>query len=98
MKSIRISNDVYLHIYTHNLKLDLLEVCDISDDIPISYNKIAKDFLDSFDDESCVQLWDDLAIECMKRIVEHWSKYAPIQLENKHYKKYKTMVEYETED
>ncbi|MFW6121179.1 MAG: hypothetical protein ACOC80_09820 [Petrotogales bacterium] len=47
----------------------------------IDYIKVARDFLDGFDDEWCVVFFDALKEECERKILEHWKEFAPKNME-----------------
>jgi hypothetical protein len=81
MKSIKISNSVYMHTYLHEIQITLEEACSRSDDSSKDwfedYSESAKLLIDGMEDHWCVALLEAIKKECETRIYEHWEEFAP---------------------
>lgn len=89
MKSIRLGNNTYVHIFLHEISVSLEEavISSETEGMP-DYNKMANDYIDALEDHHCVTFLEELHKVCARRIVEHWEEFAPKQLEEEHYKQY----------
>ena len=89
MKSIKISNNTYIHVFLHKIQVSLEEAVISSEtwDYP-DFDKMANDYIDALEDHDCVAFLEALHVVCAQRIVEHWEKFAPQRLEEEHYKQY----------
>ena len=89
MKSIKLGNDTYVHIFIHEISVSLEEAVISSEtwDIP-NYEEQAEQYIDALEDHYCIAFLEELHKVCARRIVEHWEEVAPQQLEEEHYKQY----------
>lgn len=89
MKSIRLSNNVYVDVLLHELRISLAENI-ISSEVlgPPDFKKQANKYIDALGDHYCVAFLEELHKVCAQRIVKHWEEVSPDQLKNKHYKQY----------
>lgn len=89
MKSIKLSNSIYLHVFLHKINKSLGEVILESEEFNIpNYDKLAEEFIDTLEDHWCVAFLESLHKVSARKIVEHWREFAPKKLEEKHNKKY----------
>lgn len=89
MKSIRLSNDVYVHVFLHELRISFAENVISSETCgPPNFKKEANKYIDALGDHYCVAFLEELHKVCAQRIVKHWEEISPDQLKNKHYKQY----------
>lgn len=81
MKSIRIGNCTYIHVYLHDVDMTLEEACSQSDDSSkspfIDFSESAKSLIDGMEDNWCVALLEAIKEECENRIHKHWERSAP---------------------
>jgi hypothetical protein len=80
MKSIRIANQTYMHVYLHDIKFTLEEAISQMEDssnFTLDFTESAKALIDSMEDHWCVSLLEALKKECETRIYQHWEEYAP---------------------
>jgi hypothetical protein len=89
MKSIKIANNTYVHIFLHKINVSLEEAVISSETggIP-DYEKMAEDYIDALEDHDCIAFLEELHKASARRIVEHWEEFAPKQLETKYFKQY----------
>jgi hypothetical protein len=89
MKSIKIANNTYVHIYLHKINVSLEEavISSETEGIP-DYEKMAEDYIDALEDNDCVAFLEELHKASARRIVQHWEEFAPKQLETEYFKKY----------
>jgi hypothetical protein len=89
MKSIKISNNIYVHVFLHKINKTLEEAVLESEEYNIlNYDKIAMEYIDALDENYCVALLEALHKISACKIVEHWEEVSPKQLDKKRYKKY----------
>lgn len=89
MKSIKLDNQTYVHVFVHEVPLSLEEAILISEELPENkYEQQAKDLIDALEGHECVAFLEALHKVSAQRIVKHWRKYAPERLEEAQYKKY----------
>jgi hypothetical protein len=80
MKSIKISNQTYMHVYLHEVNFSLEEAFSQADDtsvLPLYYEESAKLLIDSMEDHWCIALLEAIKKECENRIYEHWEEFSP---------------------
>jgi hypothetical protein len=89
MKSIKISNNTYVHVFLHHINVSLEEAVISSDtwELP-DFEKMAEDYIDALEDNDCVAFLEELHKASARRIVQHWEECAPHQLETDYYKPY----------
>ena len=89
MKSIKISNNTYVHVFLHHINVSLEEaiISSETEGLP-DFEKIAEDYIDALEDHDCVAFLEELHKASARRIVEHWEESAPHQLETDYYKPY----------
>lgn len=89
MKSIRLDNSTYVHVYIHRIPVTMEEAVISSEtgSFP-DYKQLANDYIDALDEHWCVAFLEELHKVCAQRIVQHWEEFAPEWLENEHYKQY----------
>ena len=89
MKSIRLDNSTYVHVYIHRILVTMEEAVISSEtgSFP-DYKQLANDYIDALDEHWCVAFLEELHKVCAQRIVQHWEEFAPEQLEQEHYKQY----------
>jgi hypothetical protein len=89
MKSIKISNNTYVHVFLHHINVSLEEaiIHSETEGMP-DFNKMANDYIDVLENHDCVAFLEELHKVCAQRIVQHWEEFAPHQLEQEHYKQY----------
>ena len=89
MKSIKLSNNIYLHVFLHKINRSFEEAVLESEEFNIpNYDKLAEEFIDTLEDNYCVAFLESLHKVSAQKIVEHWREFAPKQLEEKRNKKY----------
>lgn len=89
MKSIRLSNNTYVHIFLHHLQTTIEEAVIASETWTLpDYEEQANLYLDALEDHDCVAFLEALHKVSAQRIVEHWEEFAPDQLEEEQYKQY----------
>jgi hypothetical protein len=96
MKSIRLSNNTYVHVFLHHINVSLEEAV-VSNEVGEfpDFKKMANDYIDALEDHDCVAFLEHLHRAAAQRIVIHWEQFAPKQLEKEHYKQYLKFVECE---
>ena len=89
MKSIKISNNTYVHVFLHKINVSLEEavISSETEGIP-DFEKIAEDYIDALEDHDCVAFLEELHKASARRIVQHWEEFAPHQLETDYYRDY----------
>lgn len=89
MKSIKISNNTYVHIFLHKINVSLEEavIHSETEGIP-DFKQMANDYIDALEENDCVAFLEELHKVCAQRIVQHWEECAPNQLEEEHFKQY----------
>ena len=89
MKSIKLGNSTYVHVFLHQIKVTLEEAVVSSEtwDIP-NYEEQANQYIDALEDHHCVAFLEELHKVCAQRIVQHWEEFAPQRLEEEHNKQY----------
>lgn len=94
MKSIKLSNNTYVHVFLHHINVSLEEAVIISEtgNFP-DFKQMANDYIDALEDHDCVAFLEELHKAAAQRIVEHWKQFAPNQLEEERYKQYLKFVE-----
>lgn len=89
MKSIKLSNNIYLHVFLHKINRSFEEAILESEEFNIpDYDKLAEEFIDTLEEHWCVAFLESLHRVSARKIVEHWREFAPKQLEEKSNKKY----------
>lgn len=90
MKSIRLDPRTYVHVFIHELKPSMEEqiLYYESEPGPPTYTQLAEELIDALDGHECVALLKALHEVSARRIVEHWEKFAPQQLEKEEWKGY----------
>lgn len=89
MKSIKLSNNIYLHVFLHKINKSLEEAVLESEEFNApDYDKLAEEFIDTLEEHWCVAFLESLHKVSARKIVEHWREFAPKQLEEKRNKKY----------
>ena len=89
MKSIKLSNNTYLHVFLHKINRSFEEAILESEEFNVpDYDKLAEEFIDTLEDNYCVAFLESLHKVSAQKIVEHWREFAPKQLEEKRNKKY----------
>ena len=89
MKSIRLDNSTYVHVYLHRIPISLEEAVISSETCSFpDYEELANQYIDALDDHWCVAFLEELHKVCAQRIVEHWKECAPEKLEEEEYKQY----------
>ena len=89
MKSIKISNNTYVHVYLHNINVSLEEavISSETEGLP-NFRKMAEDYINALEDHDCVAFLEELHKASARRIVQHWEEFSPKQLKTEYYKKY----------
>jgi len=89
MKSIKIANNTYVHVFLHKINVSLQEAVISSETEGIfDFEKMANDYIDALEDHYCVAFLEELHKVCAQRIVQHWEEFAPHRLEEKYYESY----------
>lgn len=84
MKSIKLSNNLYLHVFLHKINKSLEEAVLESEEFnTLDYDKLAEEFIDTLEENYCVSFLESLHKVSAQKIIEHWRKFAPNQLEKK---------------
>jgi hypothetical protein len=94
MKSIRLSNNTYVHVFLHHINVSLEEAVISSEtwEFP-DFKKMANDYIDALEDHDCVAFLEHLHIAAAQRIVRHWEEFAPNQLDEERNKQYLKFME-----
>jgi hypothetical protein len=89
MKSIKISNRTYVHVFLHKINVSIEEaiISSETEGIP-DFDKMANDYIDALEGHDCVAFLEELHKVCAQRIVQHWEEFAPQKLEEEYYKQY----------
>ena len=89
MKSIKLGNRTYVHVFLHDIQVSLEEaiIYNETGSFP-DYEKEANEYIDALEGHECVAFLEELHKVCAQRIVKHWEEFAPNQLEKEHYKQY----------
>lgn len=89
MKSIKIANNTYVHVYLHKIDVSLEEavISSETEGLP-DFEKMAEDYIDALEEHWCVAFLEELHKASARRIVKHWEEFAPQQLETDYYKQY----------
>lgn len=89
MKSIRLGNSTYVHVFLHKINVSLEEAVISSEtwELP-DFKKMANDYIDALEDHDCVAFLEELHKVCAQRIVQHWEEFAPEKLEEEDFKQY----------
>ena len=91
MKSIRLSNNVYVHVFLHKIDRTMEEFILSSEELDLpDYEKEAREYVNALEDHHCVAFLEALHKVSAQMIVEHWREFAPQQLETEYFKKYLT--------
>lgn len=89
MKSIKLSNNVYVHVFIHEIKRSMEEFVLSSEDCSFpDFEREAEEYIDALEEHWCVAFLEALHKVSARKIVEHWEQYAPQQLETEHFKPY----------
>lgn len=89
MKSVKISNNMYVHVFLHKINKTLEEAVLESEEYNmLDYDKIAEEYIEALDENYCVAFLEALHKASARKIVEHWEEFAPNQLKEKYYKPY----------
>lgn len=89
MKSIRLGNSTYVHVFLHKIQVSLEEAVIASETWDDNdYEEQANQYIDALEDHHCVAFLEELHKVCAQRIVQHWEEFAPQRLEEEHYKQY----------
>lgn len=93
MKSIKLSNNIYVHVFLHEINRSMEEFVLSSEecDLP-NYEKEAEEYINALDEHWCVAFLEALHKVSARKIVKHWEEFAPQKLkekENKQYLKFK---------
>jgi hypothetical protein len=89
MKSIRLSNNTYVHVFLHDIRVSLEEAVISSETWGvIDYEEEANKYIDALEEHDCIAFLEELHKVCAQRIVKHWEECAPQQLENEDFKQY----------
>ena len=89
MKSIKLDNSTYVHVFLHKIQVSFEEAI-ISNETGsfLDYEEQANQYIDALEDHHCVAFLEELHKVCAQRIVQHWEEFAPSQLKEKHNKQY----------
>ena len=89
MKSIKLDNSTYVHVFLHKIQVSLEEAVISSEtgSFP-DYQELANQYIDALEDHWCVAFLEELHKVCAQRIVQHWEECAPERLEEEEYKQY----------
>jgi len=89
MKSIKIGNNTYVHVFLHKIQVSLEEAV-VSNETWgfLDYEEQANSYIDALEGHECVAFLEELHKVCAQRIVQHWEEYAPSQLKEKRNKQY----------
>lgn len=89
MKSIKLGNSTYVHVFLHNINVSLEEVVISSETWGLpDFEEEANKYIDALEDHDCVAFLEELHKVCAQRIIKHWEECAPNRLKEKHYKQY----------
>lgn len=89
MKSIRLSNDVYVHVFLHELRISFAENIISSETCePPDFKKEANKYIDALGEHYCVAFLEELHKVCAERIIKHWKEVSPDKLKDKKNKIY----------
>lgn len=89
MKSISLSNDIYVHVFVHEIKRSLEESILSSEQCSFpDFEEEANKYIDALEGHECVAFLEALHKTSAQRIVEHWERFAPERLKEEEYKQY----------
>jgi hypothetical protein len=89
MKSIRLDNSTYIHVYVHKVSQSFEEAIISSETCPFpDYKELANQYIDALEEHWCVAFLEELHKVCAQKIVEHWEEFAPEKLKEKDNKQY----------
>jgi hypothetical protein len=89
MKSIKIANNMYVHIFLHKINKTFEEAVLESEDYNIiDYDKAAEEYINALEDNDCIAFLEALHEAAARKIVDHWEEISPKQLKKEQYKKY----------
>jgi type 1 glutamine amidotransferase len=89
MKSIKLGNNTYVHVFLHQINVTLEEAVISSETWDgHDYEEQANQYIDALEDHHCVAFLEELHKVCAQRIVQHWEEFAPNQLKEKRNKQY----------
>jgi hypothetical protein len=96
MKSIKLSNNTYVHVFLHNINVSLEEAVISSEtgSFP-DFKQMANDYIDALEDYYCIAFLEELHKATAQRIVRHWEEFSPNQLEEERNKQYLKFIECE---
>ena len=89
MKSIKLSHDVYVHVFVHELKMSFAEnvISSETSTLP-NFKKEANKYIDALGDHYCVAFLEELHKVCAERIIKHYKEVSPDKLKDKRNKIY----------
>jgi hypothetical protein len=89
MKSIKLGNNTYAHVFLHNIQVSLEEAIISSETCGLpDFEEEANKYIDALEEHDCVAFLEELHKVCAQRIVKHWEEFAPKRLEEEYYKQY----------
>lgn len=89
MKSIKLSNNIYVHVFLHEINRSMEEFVLSSEECNFpNYEKEAEEYIDALEEHWCVAFLEALHKVSARKIVEHWEEFAPHQLETEYFKPY----------
>ena len=89
MRSIKLGNSTYVHVFLHKIQVSLEEAVIASETWEgHDYEEQANQYIDALDDHWCVAFLEELHKVCAQRIVEHWEEFSPQRLEEENFKQY----------
>ena len=89
MKSIKLSNNTYVHVFLHHINVSLEEAVISSETCGIpDFKQMANDYIDALEEHDCVAFLEELHKAAAQRIVKHWREFAPQRLEEEYYKQF----------
>ena len=89
MKSIRLDNSTYIHVYVHSVRQSFEEAIISSETSSLpDYKELANQYIDALEEHWCVAFLEELHKVCAQKIVEHWEEFAPKKLKEKDNKQY----------
>ena len=89
MKSVKLSNNIYVHIFLHEINKSIEEsVLESEELLYPDFDKIAEEYIDALEGHDCVAFLEALHKVSARKIVEHWEQFAPQQLETEYFKPY----------
>lgn len=89
MKSVKLSNNVYVHVFLHKINRTMEEFVLSSEECSLpDYEKEAREYIDALEEHHCVAFLEALHKVSAQMIIEHWEEFAPQRLEEKENKQY----------